>query len=86
MCAKAAWLMNLEGARALRGKVRLRRGGTLGNTEHFPRLWSVVSVQLSALSASCAQPRSGAAFSANLQVEEAQRAALAAPRSGAPRS
>ena len=41
MRAEMVQPMNLEGARALREKVRLRRWGTLGNLVHFPRLWSV---------------------------------------------
>ena len=41
MRAEAVWLMNLEGARALQEKVRLRRGTSWDNLAHFPRLWSV---------------------------------------------
>ena len=41
MSAHVVQPMNLEGARALRKKVRLHHGATLGNLVHFPRLWSV---------------------------------------------
>ena len=51
MSAHVVQPMNLEGARALRKKVRLHHGGTLGNLVHFPRLWSVV----------CARPDRAAA-------------------------
>ena len=37
MRAEVVQPMNLEGARALREKVRLRHGATLGNLVHFPR-------------------------------------------------
>ena len=42
MSAHVVQPMNLEGARALREKVRLRRGTSWDNLVHFPRLWSVV--------------------------------------------
>ena len=54
MRAEVVQPMNLEGARALRKKVRLHHLATLGNLVHFPRLWSV----------ECARPDRAAAGSA----------------------
>ena len=42
MSAHVVQPMNLEGARALREKVRLHHGTSWDNLVHFPRLWSVV--------------------------------------------
>ena len=56
MSAHVVQPMNLEGARALREKVRLHHGATLGNLVHFPRLWSV----------ECARPDRPAAGSAGV--------------------